>query len=99
MDQLIERMLAVGARFAPIDRSGLIINLRPAERYVLTVALHGQLLKVCGEPFQILLIRQYGHGLRIEKRVVPDHQKPHQHGQIAFKGRRAEVFIHRMETR
>ena len=29
MDQLIEGMLAVGARFAPVDRPGLVVDLGP----------------------------------------------------------------------
>ena len=65
---------------------------------MLAVALHGQLLKVCGEALQVLLVGQHRHGLRIEEVVVPDDQQAHQHGQITFEGRGPEVLIHRVEA-
>ena len=40
MDELIERVLAIGARLAPIDGTGLIVDVRALQRYVLAVALH-----------------------------------------------------------
>src|SRR6516165_12060996 len=52
MDQLIERMLAVGTRLSPKDRPGIVIDLRAIERNVLAIALHGELLEVRGKPLQ-----------------------------------------------
>src|SRR5207245_10358988 len=40
MDQLVEGMLAIGARLPPVDRPGLVVNLCSIERDVLAVALH-----------------------------------------------------------
>src|SRR5262245_20218614 len=60
MDQLIERMLAIRSRLAPKDRPSIVIDTHAIERYVLAVALHGELLKVGGKPLQILLIGQHG---------------------------------------
>jgi len=44
MDELIEGMLAVGSRLAPINRSGRVVHLGPVESDVLSVAFHRQLL-------------------------------------------------------
>jgi hypothetical protein len=40
VNQLIERMLSVRPRFAPIDRSGRIVYLTPIERHMFAVAFH-----------------------------------------------------------
>src|SRR5262249_35926406 len=44
MDQLIERMLAIGPRLTPINRSGVVIHRKTVDCYMLAVALHGELL-------------------------------------------------------
>src|SRR5215470_11114502 len=54
VDQLIERMLAIGTRLSPKDRPGSVIDLRAIERDVLAVALHGKLLEIRREALQIL---------------------------------------------
>src|ERR1019366_2162302 len=46
VDQLEERVLAVCAWLAPVNRSGRIVHARAFERDVLAIALHCQLLKV-----------------------------------------------------
>ena len=56
VNQLIERVLPIGARFAPVDRAGLVIHVLRRERDVLAVALHRELLEIGGEAFQVLLI-------------------------------------------
>ena len=61
---------------------------------MLAVALHGQLLEIGGESFQVLLVRQYGDRLGAEEIVVPDAQKPHQHRQVALERGGAEVLVH-----
>jgi hypothetical protein len=80
VDQLIEGMLAVGPGLAPIDCTGVVRDGITLDRYVLAVTLHGQLLQVGGESFQVLLVRQYGDCLRAEKVAVPHGQQPHKHG-------------------
>src|SRR5258707_14185011 len=37
VDQLIERVLAIGSRLTPVDRTGLMVDRRPGERHVLAV--------------------------------------------------------------
>ena len=72
MDQLVERVLTVGAGLAPIDRSGLIVDARAVERDAFAVALHGELLQIRREALQVLVVGQNGNGLRAEEVVVPD---------------------------
>ena len=74
MNELVKGVLAVGARLAPIDRPGLVIDFGPVQGDVLAVALHRQLLKVGGEALQVLLIRQDGRGLRPKEISIPDPQ-------------------------
>src|SRR5208282_3425735 len=56
MNQLIERVLTISTRFAPIDRPGRVVNGDPIECNVFAIALHGQLLQVSRKPLQILLV-------------------------------------------
>ena len=44
VDQLVEGVLPVGSRFAPVNRAGVVVDLGAIERDVLAVALHRQLL-------------------------------------------------------
>src|SRR2546426_8777539 len=87
MNQLVERMLAIGSRFAPVNWTCVMRHSLPIESHVLAIALHRQLLQVSWEPFQILLIGQHRHSLRLKEIGVPDRQKAHKHGQIFFEGR------------
>src|SRR5262245_58268869 len=84
VDQLIKGVLSVGPWFAPVNRTSIKGKLLPIEPHVFAVALHGQLLEVCGKPFQILLVRKYSNRLRTEEVVVPNRQKTHQDRQISF---------------
>ena len=98
MDQLIERMLAVGARLAPVDRPRLIVDARAVERDVLAVALHRQLLEVRGKALQVLLVRQHRDRLRAEEIVVPDREQPHEHRQVALERRACGNAVHRVKA-
>src|SRR5271156_5507033 len=77
MNQLIERVLTIGARLAPIDGTGRVVNRSPIERNVFAIALHGQLLQVGRKPLQILLVGQYRDGLGSEEVVIPNREKAH----------------------
>ena len=98
MDQLVEGVLAVGARLAPVDGAGLVVDLAAIERDVFAVALHGQLLQIGREALQVLLVRQDRHGLGAEEVGVPDAQEPHEHRQVALEGGGAEVLVHLVEA-
>jgi hypothetical protein len=71
MNELVERVLAVGAGFPPKDRAGIIGDPLAFAGDTLAVALHRQLLKVRREPLQVLLVRQNRYGLGVEKVGVP----------------------------
>src|SRR4030081_3537419 len=86
MNQLVERMLAIGSRLAPVNLTCVVRDSLPIECHMLAIALHRQLLQVSWEPFQILFIGQYRHGLRPEEIAVPDRQKTHKHREIPFEG-------------
>src|SRR6516165_3843644 len=75
VDQLIERMLAVGAGLTPINGAGVIYDAVAVDGDVFAVTLHRQLLEICGKPLQVLLVREYANGLGAEKVVVPDGQQ------------------------
>src|ERR1700733_3643775 len=98
VDQLIERVLAIGTGLAPVDWPGLIVNLLPLERHVLAIALHGQLLEIGGEALQILLVGKHCNRLRIKKRVVPEGKQTHYNRQVAVEWRGAEMFVHGVEA-
>src|SRR5262249_62283663 len=81
MDQLIERVLAIGSGLAPVDWTGLIVDRRPSERHVLAVALHRQLLEIGREALAVLVGGQHGDRLRAEEVVVPDAEHTHTYRQ------------------
>src|SRR5579862_8647753 len=98
MNQLVEGMLAIGSRLAPIDGAGRVSDLCAVEGDVFAVALHRQLLQVGWESLQILLIRQHGDCLRTEEIVVPECEKPHEHWQVAFEWGGAKMLVHLVEA-
>src|SRR4029077_21221256 len=93
MDQLIERMLAIGPRLTPINRPGVVIDPHAIEREVLAVALHGELLEIRREALQILLVGQHGDGLSAEEVVVPDAEQAHQNRQVALEWRSTQMLV------
>src|SRR5215831_6607097 len=72
MDQLIEGVLAVGSRLTPIDSAGIARHLIAIQSDVLAIALHRQLLEICRESLQVLLVRQDSNCLCAKKVVVPN---------------------------
>ena len=98
VNQLIERMLTVGSRLAPVDRSCRVIYLGPIEPDVFPVALHGELLQVGREAFQVLLVGQNRNGFSTKKVIVPHGQKPKENRQILLERRGPEVLVHFVES-
>ncbi|VTR70981.1 conserved hypothetical protein [Desulfosarcina cetonica] len=98
VDQLVERMLAVGAGFAPIDRGGLVADAFAVQGDALAIAFHGQLLEVGRKAVEILVVGQHRHRGRLQEIGVPDGQKPHEYGQVFGKGRPAEMHVHLMKA-
>src|SRR3984885_10158952 len=76
MDQLVKRVLPIGSRLTPIDRSGIRDHACSIERHMLAVALHRQLLQIGWEPLEVLFIRQNSYRLCVEEVGVPNRQQP-----------------------
>src|SRR3954454_4745089 len=72
MDQLIEGMLAIGARFAPINWAGFAINFSALQRDSLAVAFHCELLQIGGKSLQVLLVGQNRDGGCTQEIVIPN---------------------------
>jgi hypothetical protein len=98
MNQLIERVLAIGLRLSPVDGAGVGLDLRAIERDVLAVALHRQLLQIGREALEVLIVWKDCDRLGAEEVVVPDAQQAHDHWKIVFEWRGAEVPVHLMEA-
>ena len=86
VQQLIEGVLAVGARLAPDHGAGLVVDDFPVAGYALAVRLHVALLEVRGEAGQVLVVRQDGVGFGAEEVVVPDAQQRQRDRQILSSG-------------
>ncbi len=99
MDELVVRVLAVRARRAPHDRTGVGADRVAVEVDGLAVRLHVELLQVRGEPRQVVVVRQHGMALRAEEVAVPDAEQSEQHRHVAFERRRAEVLVDRRGSR
>src|SRR6516162_1819857 len=98
VDQLVERVLAVGSGLAPINRAGVARDRVAIERYVLTVALHRQLLEIGREPLQVLLVGKNADGLGAKEVVIPDGQEAHQYRQVALEGCSTKVLVDLVKT-
>ena len=98
VQQLVERVLAVGAGLAPDDRPGGIVDPRAVAPHRLAVALHVGLLEVGGQAVQMLAVGQHGVAAGAEKIAVPDAEQRHDHGHVALERRGAEVLVHRVRA-
>src|SRR6516165_504876 len=98
MDQLIKRMLAVGAGLTPKDWPGVAYDTVAVERYVLAVTIHRQLLEKAGKRFRILLVGEYADGLGAKEVGVPNRQQAHQHRKMALEGCGTKVLIDLVKT-
>src|SRR5258708_38366928 len=94
MDQLVERMLPICSGLAPVDGSGIVGDGFAIERDMLPITLHGQLLQIRRESFQVLLVRQDCDGLCVEKVVVPKSEQAHEHRQVAFEWGSPKMLVH-----
>ena len=72
MDQLVERVLTIGSRLAPVDGPGLVINFSSLDCDVFAIAFHRQLLEIGRKALEILLVGKDSNRLRTEQIVVPD---------------------------
>ena len=98
VDQLVEGVLAVGARLAPEDLSGLGGDRGAVPTHGLAVGLHGQLLQVGREAVQVLVVRQHGVGGDLEEVAVPHVQHAEQHDDVLLERGVGEVFVDLVEA-
>ena len=94
VDELIERVLAVRARLAPLDGSCRVGDGLAVLVYALAVGLHIHLLEIRGEARKILVIRKNRVALRAIAVVIEDAEKRENDRHIALKARSPEVAIH-----
>jgi hypothetical protein len=94
VQHLEEGMLGVVARFAPDHGRGRVRHGLARHGHRLAVALHVELLQVCGEASQATVVRQHGERRQVEAVDVPDAQQPHQHRQVGVPGGAAEMLVH-----
>ena len=71
VEQLVKRMLAVGALAAPGDRRGVLADRFAVGAHPLAVTFHLQLLQIGGQLLQPMVVGQYDVAVRAEKVQVP----------------------------
>ena len=98
VDELVEGVLAVGARFAPEDRTGLVVDAQGVAVNSLAVGFHVGLLEVSGEAVQVLVVREHRVAGSAEEVVVPnaDEGEDNRHVLVGRSG--LEVLIHLVGT-
>ena len=94
VDQLVEGVLAVGARFAPEDRAGLVVHALGVAIDGLTVRFHVGLLEVGSEAMEVLVVREHRVAGSAEEVVVPhaDEGEDNRHVLVGRSG--LEMLIH-----
>lgn len=96
VDQLVKRMLAIGAGFTPDHRTRVPTYWLSVAVNALPVALHIALLEIGGKTVHILVIGQDRLRLRSEEIGIPQSYEGHGDGNIRFEGCRPEMHIGRM---
>ena len=94
MQELVERMLGVRTRFAPDHRSGGALHRLATATHGLAVALHLQLLQVCWQAMQVLIVGQHCVTRGAQEVAVPDARKRQQDREVAIQRSGAEVLVH-----
>src|SRR5215468_11923001 len=98
MQQLVESVLPVRARLAPVDLSGLRAHRRAVGPNRLAVALHCELLEVCREPAEILAVREHRLGLGSEEIGVPHTEQAEHCWGIGAERSAPEVLVDRTKA-
>ena len=98
VDELVEGMLAIGARLAPEYLAGLGGDGRPIPARRLTVGLHRELLQVCGKAMQVLVIGQDGMALGTPKVDIPHVDESHEGDDVLLERCLTEVAIYVVEA-
>mmetsp|Transcript_2912 Transcript_2912/g.7595 ORF Transcript_2912/g.7595 Transcript_2912/m.7595 type:complete len:399 (+) Transcript_2912:76-1272(+) len=92
--ELVEGVLAVGARLAEVDGAGRDRHVGAVHRHALAIALHVQLLDVRHEAHQGLAVRQHCAALVAQHAAVPHGEQAHEQGQVLLLRGRHEMLVH-----
>ena len=98
MQQLIEGVLAVGARLTPEDLPGGGADRCAVGPHRLTVGLHGELLQIGREPRHVVRIGKDRTGFRAEEVGVPQPDQAQQHRRVGLQWRGGEVAVDEVEA-
>ena len=94
VDQLVEGVLAVRARFAPEDRTRLVVHALGIAVNGLAVGFHVGLLEVGGKAVQVLVVREHGIAGSAKEVVVPHTDEGEDNREVLVDGRSLEMLIH-----
>mmetsp|Transcript_22982 Transcript_22982/g.68333 ORF Transcript_22982/g.68333 Transcript_22982/m.68333 type:complete len:347 (+) Transcript_22982:2016-3056(+) len=94
MDELVERVLAVGPGLAKVNLARLKRQRVAMDVHTLAVGLHGHLLDVWRQLGERLAVGQDGRRAVAEERSVPDAGEANEHWQVVLKRHLVEVVVH-----
>ena len=94
VEELVERVLAVGAGLAEDHRAGGVVHGAPVPGDALAVALHVHLLQVGGQAAQGLIVGQHGMARRAQEIRVPHAEQGQDDRHVGLQGGAQEVFVH-----
>ncbi len=94
VDQLVEGVLAVRTRFAPEDRTSLVVHALGIAVNGLAVGFHVGLLEVGGKAEQVLVVREHGVAGSAEEVVVPHADEGEDNREVLVDRSGLEMLIH-----
>ena len=94
VDELVEGVLAVGTRFAPEDRTRLVVHALAVTVNGLAVRFHVCLLEVGGEAVEVLVVREHGVAGSAEEVVVPNADEGEDDREVLVSRSGLEMLIH-----
>ena len=98
MDQLVEGVLAVRTRFAPEDRTSLVVHALGIAVNGLAVGFHVGLLEVGSEAVQVLVVREHGVARSAKEVVVPHADEGEDNRKVLVDRGSLEMLIHFVST-
>ena len=94
VDELVEGVLAVRTRFAPKDRTSLVVHALGIAVNGLAVGFHVGLLEVGGEAVQVLVVREHRVAGSAEEVVVPHADEGEDNREVLVDRSGLEMLIH-----
>ena len=94
VDELVEGMLAVRTRFAPENRTRLVVHALGIAVNGLAVGFHVCLLEVGGEAVEVLVVREHGVAGCAKEVVVPNADEGEDDREVLVSRSGLEMLIH-----